>query len=137
MKTCNIGNTGDPLDSPQCFGAGSLRSSSEADDCRVSPSVNEDVGLRDLTATDNSNTRGGVLAALPGCNPIQAGPADAIQQSGCGATTQLNGFPPPAAVVRAASTYPSSSSSITTKPSPTPSSTPASGAPKSLISDWT
>lgn len=46
MKTCNIGNTGDPLDSPQCFGAGSLRSSSEAENSRVSPSVNEDVGLR-------------------------------------------------------------------------------------------
>lgn len=46
MKTCNIGNTGDPLDSPQCFGAGSLRSSSETENSRVSPSVNEDVGLR-------------------------------------------------------------------------------------------
>lgn len=136
MKTCNIGNTGDPLDSTQCFGAGSLRSSSEADNCRVPPSVNEDVGLRDLTATDNSNTRGGVLAALPGCNPIQAGPGDATQQSGCGATTQLNGSPPSSAPVVRDVPPPTSTS---TKPSPTPSSSPAvsSGAPKSLTPGWT
>lgn len=136
MRTCNIGNTGDPLDSTQCFGAGSLRSSSEADNCRVPPSVNEDVGLRDLIATDNSDTRGGVLAALPGCNPIQAGPGDATQQSGCGATTQLNGSPSPAPVIRAVSPS-SSSTSSSTKLSSTPSPSPASGAPKSLTPGWT
>lgn len=31
----------------------------------------------------------GVLAALPGCNPIQPGPEVAVQQSGCGATTTI------------------------------------------------
>lgn len=91
IKSCNIGNTGDPLDSPQCFGAGSLRSSSEAENCRVAPSVNEDVGLLDQTASDGRNTYGGVLATLPGCNPVQAGPEAATQNTGCGATTVLNG----------------------------------------------
>lgn len=135
MKTCNIGNTGDHLDTPQCLGPGSLRSSSEEEDCRVLPSTNEDVGLRDLRALENSNTRGGVLATLPGCNPIQAAPGDATQQSGCRATTQLNSSHLPAAVGRAPPPSPSSSSS-TTKPSPTPSSSAASGSPKSLTPGW-
>lgn len=114
MKTCNIGNTGDPLDSNKCFGSGSLYSSSETDNCRVAPSVNEDVGLISPTESDNSNTYGGVLPALPGCNQIQAGPGDAKSQSGCGAPTTLNGQP----VVRA----PPSSSTSTKAPSETPSS---------------
>lgn len=83
MKACNVGNTGDPLDSPQCFGAGSLRSGDEADNCRATDQVNEDVGLIDKSAIDNSNTLGGVLPALPGCNPIQPGPQKATKQT-CG-----------------------------------------------------
>lgn len=81
MKNCNIGNTGDPLDSPQCFGAGSLQSSEEADNCRVKNVFLEDVGLLDPIAKDGSGTIGGALDALPGCNPIQAGPQRATKQS--------------------------------------------------------
>lgn len=99
MKGCNIGNTGDPLDSPQCFGAGSLRSSQEADNCRAIDQVGEDVGLVDKLASDNSHTLGGVLAALPGCNPIQAGPQKATKQT-CGGTPAA---PVPAAPVKQAS----------------------------------
>lgn len=112
MKACNIGNTGDPLDSPQCFGAGSLRSSDEADSCRATDQVGEDVGLVDKLATDNSHTRGGVLAALPGCNPIQAGPQKATPQT-CGGSA-----PAPAAPVKPAA----SSSPLPVKPAT--SSTP-------------
>lgn len=133
IKTCNIGNTGDPLDSPQCFGAGSLRSSSEADNCRAPTVVNEDVGLINPTESDHSGTYGGVLETLPGCNPIQAGPADASQKSGCGATTVLNGqavirAPPPnlsststKTPVKTSTTALVKTSSIKTSPSETPS----------------
>ncbi|KAI1331708.1 WSC domain-containing protein [Xylariaceae sp. FL0255] len=31
----------------------------------------------------------GILATLPGCNPIQPGPAPAVQQAGCGAPTEI------------------------------------------------
>jgi hypothetical protein len=31
----------------------------------------------------------GVLPALPGCNPVQYGPANAVPKSGCGAPTQI------------------------------------------------
>jgi hypothetical protein len=31
----------------------------------------------------------GVMDALPGCNPVQSGPANAVEQSGCGATTTI------------------------------------------------
>ena len=91
MKGCNIGNTGDSLDSAQCFGAGGLRSNEEADNCRVVPEVDEDVGLRNLTAKDGSNTLGGVLDALPGCNPIQFGPQLATKQTCKVATVSLHG----------------------------------------------
>ncbi|KAI9784611.1 MAG: hypothetical protein M1839_001833 [Geoglossum umbratile] len=42
-------------------------------DCRISPSIGEKVF--------------GVLDALPGCNPVQSGPGDAVPHSGCGAAT--------------------------------------------------
>lgn len=128
IKSCDIGNTGDPLDSPQCFGAGSLRSSSEADNCRVAPSVNEDVGLLDQTASDNSNTHGGVLAALPGCNPVQDGPEAATQKTGCGATTVLNGQP----VIRAPQPLSSTSTEAPVKASSaktSPTSSTSTNAP--------
>ncbi|KAF9882417.1 WSC domain-containing protein [Colletotrichum karsti] len=44
--------------------------------CRVPVKVNEPVS--------------GQLSALPGCNPVQPGPANAQPQSGCGATTQIS-----------------------------------------------
>jgi hypothetical protein len=43
--------------------------------CRVPPSVHEEVF--------------GLLPKLPGCNGIQSGPANAVQQTGCGATTTI------------------------------------------------
>lgn len=118
MKTCDIGNTGSPLDSPQCFGAGSLRSSEEADNCRVpSLSVIEEVGLIERLGIDHSDTYGGVLPALPGCNPVQAGPENAVPQSGCGAPTVLNGRSPNVPLNPPTST--STSTSVST-PGPTP-----------------
>lgn len=81
MKGCDIGNTGSPLDSPQCFGAGALRSSAEADQCRGKTVFPEDVGLLDPLGIDGSGTIGGALAALPGCNPIQSGPQRATKQT--------------------------------------------------------
>lgn len=43
--------------------------------CKVPASINEQIT--------------GVLDALPGCNPLQAGPEDAVSKSGCGATTTV------------------------------------------------
>jgi hypothetical protein len=43
--------------------------------CRVPPAVHEQVL--------------GTLPALPGCNPVQSGPANAVPKSGCGATTTI------------------------------------------------
>ncbi|KAL8733872.1 MAG: hypothetical protein Q9166_001860 [cf. Caloplaca sp. 2 TL-2023] len=76
MKTCNPGNTGNPkLDTPQCFGAGSLQDGKTKDACRKTSSVNEDIGL---TAP---------LDKLPGCNPIQAGPGLATKPANCAGRT--------------------------------------------------
>ena len=52
-----------------------LESNNEANGCLVPPSVSEQVS--------------GVLPALPGCNPIQAGPGQATPQTGCGAPTTI------------------------------------------------
>jgi hypothetical protein len=52
-----------------------LRSDDDMAACKVLPRVNE--------ATV------GVLGALPGCNPVQAGPEPAVPQSGCGAVTEI------------------------------------------------
>ncbi|KAL8673984.1 MAG: hypothetical protein Q9168_001627 [Polycauliona sp. 1 TL-2023] len=68
MKTCNKGNTGDRLDTPQCFGAGAQQDSNS---CTKASSVNEDIGLN------------GPLSQLPGCNPIQAGPGLATKPANC------------------------------------------------------
>ncbi|KAF7874305.1 hypothetical protein EAF04_002977 [Stromatinia cepivora] len=46
-----------------------------ANACRIPPSVHEQVT--------------GVLPKLPGCNEVQSGPANAVPQSGCGATTTI------------------------------------------------
>jgi hypothetical protein len=95
MKSCNIGNTGDPLDSPQCFGAGSLQSNEETDNCRGKNVFPEDVGLSDPIAKDGSGTIGGALDALPGCNPIQTGPQRATKQSCSGSGATPHGSIPP------------------------------------------
>ncbi|KAL8692126.1 MAG: hypothetical protein Q9218_002794 [Villophora microphyllina] len=71
MKTCDAGNTGLSLDSAQCFGAGSIQSGAAKDACTIAPSVTEDIG-----ATNP-------LSKLPGCNPIQSGPALATKATNC------------------------------------------------------
>ncbi|KAL8720556.1 MAG: hypothetical protein Q9225_002602 [Loekoesia sp. 1 TL-2023] len=71
IKGCDIGNTGDPLDSPQCFGPGSVQSESDKQACTIAPVVNQDIG------------KNGPLNQLPGCNPIQAGPGPATKATNC------------------------------------------------------
>ncbi|KAL9006808.1 MAG: hypothetical protein Q9188_000419 [Gyalolechia gomerana] len=71
IKGCDIGNTGDPLDSPQCFGAGSVQSEDAKQACKIAPVINQDIG------------QNGPLSQLPGCNPIQAGPGPATKAANC------------------------------------------------------
>ncbi|KAI4281008.1 MAG: hypothetical protein L6R38_004002 [Xanthoria sp. 2 TBL-2021] len=71
MKTCNAGNTGYRLDTPECFGAGSVQDGNAKEACKKKSSVNEDIGLN------------GPLSQLPGCNPIQAGPGLATAPANC------------------------------------------------------
>lgn len=52
-----------------------LTSDATANACRIPPSVHEQVT--------------GVMSKLPGCNEIQSGPANAVQKTGCGATTTI------------------------------------------------
>ncbi|KAI9880513.1 MAG: hypothetical protein M1830_002553 [Pleopsidium flavum] len=52
-----------------------LISDGQAEGCRIPPSVSEEVS--------------GVLDALPGCNPVQAGPGAAVQKSDCGAPNTI------------------------------------------------
>lgn len=84
MKTCTIGDGGDLAES-RCFGTAGIRPKTEIDNCRVpKPAVNENVGLVDFMARDNSTTLGGnVGMSLPGCNPIQPGPQKATIQKNC------------------------------------------------------
>lgn len=94
MKTCNVGNTAHPLDSPECFGAGALYSDAEKNGCKIKPVVDEDLGFSmngGFQSLDGGKAVGGVLKALPGCNPIQPGPGNATPRSGCGAPTGLSG----------------------------------------------
>ena len=87
MKNCMVGNTGEPLDSNACFGAGALYDSDTKDNCRTKNIIDEDVGLTDGEASQDNpygvKTHGGILPHLPGCNPIQAGPGDATVQTNC------------------------------------------------------
>ena len=82
MPTCRPGNTGNPpLSDDSCFGKyGGTYTLAEMNACRVKPTVNEDVGWQ-YGEVDNpvggKLTYGGVLDALPGCNPIQPGPGPA------------------------------------------------------------
>lgn len=143
MKGCNIGNTGSPLDSPECFGANAIRSSQEADGCRAKDVFNEDVGLLDPIGTDGSETIGGVLGALPGCNPVQPGPQRAITAV-CPIDSVLKSISPLAqtqtplaksSTTRAPPVTPSTSSSP--PPAKTPSTSLLSAAGVKLPSGWT
>ena len=71
MKTCRVGNTGRPLDSDECFGAGGVYTHDEKQNCKVQNVVPEDVGTTSY------------LPALPGCNPIQPAPGPATVQTNC------------------------------------------------------
>ncbi|MCJ1481549.1 hypothetical protein MMC06_001708 [Schaereria dolodes] len=82
MPTCQPGNTfNPPLSDPSCFGKlGGTYTSPEMAACTVKPTVNENVGWtygQVDTSYPGYLTHGGVLDALPGCNPIQYGPANA------------------------------------------------------------
>lgn len=109
MRTCRPGNTGDPLDSPQCFGAGSVQNGDAKELCKKATSVNEDIGLN------------GPLSQLPGCNPIQAGPGLATKPANC----------PGGAAVRSSSSGPSPATTAgltpTTTSVPVPTTSAAAG----------
>ncbi|KAL8728112.1 MAG: hypothetical protein Q9181_005463 [Wetmoreana brouardii] len=72
MKTCNAGNTGFNLADPLCFGPGSIQDGKAKEACKIPPSVTEDIGATNA------------LNQLPGCNPIQSGPALATKAANCG-----------------------------------------------------
>ena len=140
MKGCMIGNTGAPLDSPECFGAGSLRSSKEADNCRAKNAFPEDVGLLNPVGIDRTGTIGGALDALPGCNPIQPGPERATKQTCSGPVKAVSSILPalsnPIPVTSSKtpttiSKIPATSSTVSKKSSaaaPSPSKTPTLGS---------
>ncbi|KAG7009887.1 hypothetical protein G7Y79_00001g001590 [Physcia stellaris] len=73
MKTCRVGNTGLALDTPDCFGANSLYTNQQKDACANS--------VPNTVPEDNGS--GTWLKALPGCNPIQSGPANAVPVKDC------------------------------------------------------
>lgn len=106
MKGCDSGNTGQGLDVPQCFGPGSLQDNNVADNCRATREIDEDVGLVDQLAADHGNTLGGVLSALPGCNPIQPGPGKATKQTCGGIVAPPVAIPAPVTKPKATSVSP-------------------------------
>ncbi|KAK8859346.1 WSC domain-containing protein [Apiospora arundinis] len=67
-------------------GAFQFRSDTDMAACKVLPRVHEPVKGNNNTSSAKSdvdpNTPGAVLAALPGCNPIQPGPERAVHQAG-------------------------------------------------------
>ncbi|KAH9885182.1 WSC domain-containing protein [Xylariomycetidae sp. FL2044] len=65
----------DPSGVVEKCGAFTFRADEDMTGCKVAPRVAEETT--------------GVLAALPGCNPIQAGPEPAIPHDGCGAPTEI------------------------------------------------
>ncbi|KAI4137856.1 MAG: hypothetical protein LQ340_008081 [Diploschistes diacapsis] len=83
MPSCKPGNTGNPpLSDGSCFGNhGGIYSDAEMAACMI-PSTNpsDDVGWS-YPEVDNpmggALTHGGVLAELPGCQTLSAGPASA------------------------------------------------------------
>ena len=86
IKGCNVGNTADSLAQSQCFGANSLYTNDEMAACTIKPTVNEDIGIVNPGQKDGHGVRGGVLSALPGCNPVQPGPGPATKASCAGGT---------------------------------------------------
>ncbi|KAL8747473.1 MAG: hypothetical protein Q9184_007592 [Pyrenodesmia sp. 2 TL-2023] len=91
IKGCNIGNTGDTLGSPQCF-PGAIQSEDAKQACTIAPVVNQDIGKSGLNA-------------LPGCNPIQAGPGRATTPTNCavGSVPPVNSVAPPIASSKSSS----------------------------------
>jgi hypothetical protein len=70
-------------DSPASFGNGALS------DCFPAQKVSDAAGHGCTVASPVDEPIWGELPALPGCNPIQAGPGRAVPQKGCGATTTI------------------------------------------------
>ncbi|GAO48344.1 hypothetical protein SAICODRAFT_31624 [Saitoella complicata NRRL Y-17804] len=71
------------------------------DECTADSGLIEDCSVFDLYTNQETRTCSnavqvdeqidGELSALPGCNPVQYGPNNAVPQTGCGATTQTSG----------------------------------------------
>ncbi|EOD46962.1 putative wsc domain protein [Neofusicoccum parvum UCRNP2] len=81
MKECNIGESGEPLEN--CFKTWKSEGKEDVrENCSQKKSVSEETE--------------GWLDALPGCNPIQAGPERAVVKSDCGDTATLAGGSVPA-----------------------------------------
>lgn len=124
MKTCRVGNTGESLDTPQCFGANSLYTGAQKEACEnsVANTVPEDNGT------------GTWLKALPGCNPIQSGPGLATPQKDC---PKVNaGDPGTTSATKATTLATSATSSVkvttTTSATTSPSASSTSGGPASV-----
>lgn len=77
IHNCRDGNqgAGSNGDINKCAPLLPLKEDSETNGCKIPSSVNEQIF--------------GVLPALPGCNPVTAGPEAATSQSGCGAPTDI------------------------------------------------
>ena len=126
MKTCRVGNTGEALDTPSCFGAGSVYTDAEKQACSgsVKSVVAEDTGTTDW------------IKALPGCNPIQAGPGDATIQKNCpGVVTSLGDGGSGKVVASSATSKTTSQSSTSTSATTTKTSAAVSPSETSTSSD--
>ncbi|KAK8229031.1 hypothetical protein IWZ00DRAFT_440874 [Phyllosticta capitalensis] len=89
MKTCNIGESGEPLSN--CF---DVYTDAERNACKQPAIVDEKVD--------------GWLPALPGCNPIQKGPGKATPVTNCNINPTINGKAAPSAASASSLTLPSS-----------------------------
>ena len=132
MKTCRVGNTAHPLDTPDCFGVGGVYTHEEKQNCKVNDIVPEDVGT------------GSYLKTLPGCNPIQPAPGPATIQTNCpnvvttfGASSGNTGGTSNSPTSKATTLATSAASKATTKSSTTTTSktsAPVSPAQTSTVS---
>jgi len=133
MKTCAIADGGSDavqktgLASDACFGVKSAtsegyQSQDIMNQCTLASIVSEDIGLS-----------GTALDAMPGCNPIQSGPQNAIihAPSTCGAPSEVAGGSAPAPVGSFASYNTATSAPVVTAPS---SVAGAATAPASVAS---
>ncbi|KAL9030743.1 MAG: hypothetical protein Q9196_001169 [Gyalolechia fulgens] len=114
IRGCDIGNTGDPLDSPQCFGAGSVQSEDAKQACKIAPVINQDIGLN------------GPLSQLPGCNPIQPGPGPATKPANCAGAVIAR---PTSATTASTADATTATSAPANSPSPVKSSSSAPPSP--------